>query len=91
VTHLEYRTTVFEPFDFHAFTPMEMVALPSEVISLVASLASSGPASLKGPAVFMEPRENQVRMLDRIPAVWSFRGEVMKLTDDKGDDEGGYY
>jgi hypothetical protein len=50
---------------------MELAALPSEVATVP-----------KGMSIFMEPREDAIRMFDRIPAHWARNGgaEVLSLS-----------
>lgn len=45
---------------FHGFTKMEMTAVPSETATIPA-----------GMAIFMERRENAIRMFDQPPAHWA--------------------
>ena len=56
---------------FHGFTKMELAALPSELATIPA-----------GMAVFMETRENAIRMFDKAPAHWARNGgkEVLSLS-----------
>eukprot|EP00041_Stephanoeca_diplocostata_P030302 m.914684 g.914684 ORF g.914684 m.914684 type:complete len:1236 (+) comp23730_c1_seq7:171-3878(+) len=67
------RTSSGEPFS--GYTPMEFIALPSEISSLRNSLDVTRPFT-----VFMETRENMVRMFTpsatatALPAVWARLG-----------------
>ena len=48
---------------FHGFTKMELAAVPSELATVPQEMA-----------VFMEPRENAIRMFDQVPAHWARNG-----------------
>ncbi len=55
---------------FNGFTPMELIALPSELRTLPSNALN----------LFLEPRENMVRMFHAPPARWARDGEVLEAT-----------
>lgn len=55
---------------FNGFTPMELIALPSELSTLPSNTLN----------LFLEPRENMVRMFHTPPAHWGRNGEVLKAS-----------
>ena len=55
---------------FNGFTPMELIALPSELSTLPSNTLN----------LFLEPRENMVRMFHAPPAHWARDGEVLQAS-----------
>ena len=62
--------------DFHALSPMEMVATPEERAALLTSPPAGSSAALK---LFIEPHNRAVRMDDQIPAEWARGGERLSV------------
>jgi hypothetical protein len=76
VLRLESRASPLplqQPLDFDAFHPMELTATSGEL----AALRQKSAAPFQ---VFMEPRENPVRMFNRVPASWGRHGEAHTLS-----------
>lgn len=76
VLRLESRASPLplqQPIDFDAYHPMELVAVKSELAAL---RSTAGSGSFK---IFMEPRENPIRMFSRVPASWAKHGESRAL------------
>jgi hypothetical protein len=63
-----------DKIDFFKLSTMELVATTDELTSLN---SKSPPSALRA---FMEPKENAVRMFDRVPASWAIGGERHNLT-----------
>eukprot|EP01052_Picozoa_sp_SAG31_P038704 SAG31_NODE_5220_length_2668_cov_1.470611_2_plen_594_part_01 len=55
---------------FNGFTPMELIALPSELSTLPSNVLN----------LFLEPRENMVRMFHAPTARWARDGEVLEAS-----------
>ena len=75
VVRLETRINEDFPFPGMGFSPMEFTALPSEIANLAGSATSPSDTPAL-PQVFLEPRENILRMFtNRVPALWAQAGE----------------